>query len=83
MGDPDEVATQMEEWMAIAGVDGFNLLPCPSSGIDDICDLLVPELQRRKLFRTAYDPGECTLRERYFGAGNRSCRSLPPKSGTA
>jgi FMN-dependent oxidoreductase (nitrilotriacetate monooxygenase family) len=76
IGDPGEVATQMEEWMVIAGVDGFNLLPCPSSGIDDICDLLVPELQRRKLFRSSYDPAEYTLRERYFGAGNRSCRSF-------
>jgi hypothetical protein len=33
--------------------------------------VLVPELQRRGLFRTEYDPAEKTLRERYFGAGNR------------
>jgi FMN-dependent oxidoreductase (nitrilotriacetate monooxygenase family) len=71
-GTPGEVADQMEEWIANTGVDGFNLLPCPpSSGIDDICDLLVPELQRRGLFRKAYDPAERTLRERYFGTGHR------------
>jgi FMN-dependent oxidoreductase (nitrilotriacetate monooxygenase family) len=74
-GTPGEVADQMERWVELAGVDGFNLVPCPpSGGIDDICDLLVPELQRRGLFRTGYDPAETTLRERYFGAGNRRYR---------
>jgi long-chain alkane monooxygenase len=69
-GTPGEVADQMERWMTVAGVDGFNLYPCPpTSGIDDICELLVPELQRRGMFRTAYDPAERTLRERYFGPG--------------
>lgn len=67
-GTPAEVADRMEEWIARTGVDGFNLMPCPpTSGIDDLCELLVPELQRRGLFRKAYDPSERTLRERYFG----------------
>ncbi|CAM2959986.1 LLM class flavin-dependent oxidoreductase [Saccharomonospora xinjiangensis] len=70
-GSASEVADQMETWQEIAGVDGFNLVPFPpSTGIDDICDLLVPELRRRGLFRAAYDPAETTLRERYRGAGN-------------
>jgi len=74
-GTPEQVADRMEEYLDVAGVDGFNLFPCPpSSGIDDICDLLVPELQRRGLFRKAYDPAESTLRERYFGAGHRTYR---------
>jgi FMN-dependent oxidoreductase (nitrilotriacetate monooxygenase family) len=69
VGTPDEVADDMEKWLA-AGVDGFNLLPCPpSEGIQNICDLLVPELQRRGRFRRAYNPREQTLRERYFGPG--------------
>jgi len=69
-GTPEQVADRMEQWLEQAGIDGFNLLPCPpSGGIEDICDLLVPELQRRGLFRRAYDPAEETLRERYFGAG--------------
>ncbi|HKS98453.1 MAG TPA: LLM class flavin-dependent oxidoreductase [Rugosimonospora sp.] len=69
-GTVEQVADRMEEWLTVADVDGFNLIPCPpSAGIDDICTLLVPELQRRGLFRTAYDPAERTLRERYFGAG--------------
>jgi long-chain alkane monooxygenase len=71
-GTPHEVADQMEEWMSKTGVDGFNLLPCPpSSGIDDICDHLIPELQRRGLFRKEYNSAEQTLRERYFGSGRR------------
>ncbi|HYZ76052.1 MAG TPA: NtaA/DmoA family FMN-dependent monooxygenase, partial [Gaiellaceae bacterium] len=70
-GTPEQVADRMEDWLEHAGVDGFNLFPCPpSAGIRDICELLVPELQRRGLFRTAYDPAERTLRERYFGAGS-------------
>jgi len=72
VGTAAEVADTMQEWIDVAGIDGFNLLPCPpSAGVDDICDLLVPELQRRGAFRRAYDPAEQTLRERYFGAGRR------------
>jgi FMN-dependent oxidoreductase (nitrilotriacetate monooxygenase family) len=72
-GTPAQVADRMEEWMSVAGIDGFNLLPFPPSpGIEDICELLIPELQRRGIFRTAYDAAERTLRERYFGAGNRN-----------
>jgi FMN-dependent oxidoreductase (nitrilotriacetate monooxygenase family) len=70
-GTATQVADRVEEWLEVAGVDGFNLIPCPPSpGIADICDVLVPELQRRGLFRRAYDPAERTLRERYFGAGH-------------
>lgn len=71
-GTPAQVADRMEEWLERADIDGFNLFPCPPSrGVDDICDLLVPELQRRGLFRTSYDGAERTLRERYFGAAAR------------
>jgi long-chain alkane monooxygenase len=69
-GTAEQVADRMEEWLTVADVDGFNLIPCPpTEGLTDICELLIPELQRRGLFRTAYDPAETTLRERYFGAG--------------
>jgi FMN-dependent oxidoreductase (nitrilotriacetate monooxygenase family) len=65
-GTPEQIADRVEQWLEVAGVDGFNLIPCPpSGGIDDICELLVPELQRRGLFRKAY-PGAQTLRQRYF-----------------
>jgi alkanesulfonate monooxygenase SsuD/methylene tetrahydromethanopterin reductase-like flavin-dependent oxidoreductase (luciferase family) len=69
-GTPAEVADRMVEWMDRTGVDGFNLMPCPATqGLADFCELLVPELRRRGLLRTSYDPAEQTLRERYFGAG--------------
>ena len=70
VGTPARVADQMNHWLESTGIDGFNLIPCPpSSGIDDICTLLIPELQRRRVFRCAYEPDRPTLRERYFGAG--------------
>jgi FMN-dependent oxidoreductase (nitrilotriacetate monooxygenase family) len=74
-GTPEQVADRMAEWVEVAGVDGFTLMPGPVNGIGvtEICSLLVPELQRRGMFRTAYDPAETTLRERYFGAGQRTC----------
>ncbi|HWF75464.1 MAG TPA: LLM class flavin-dependent oxidoreductase [Solirubrobacteraceae bacterium] len=69
-GTPEQVADRMEEWLERSDLDGFNLFPCPPTrGVDAICDLLVPELQRRSLMRTAWDDGPLTLRERYFGAG--------------
>ena len=52
----------MEEWFATGGADGFNVLPpfFPSS-LDEFNELVVPELQRRGLYRTAYEGP--TLRE--------------------
>jgi FMN-dependent oxidoreductase (nitrilotriacetate monooxygenase family) len=71
LGIPQQIADQMEEYCAQTGVDGFMLIPCPPfSGIDDICDLVVPELQRRGKFRRKYGPRGETLRERYFGSGH-------------
>lgn len=70
-GTAARVADRMEEWLERADLDGFNLFPCPPSwGLDTICDLLIPELQSRGLFRRAYDGEQRTLRERYFGAGH-------------
>ncbi|MEH1123256.1 NtaA/DmoA family FMN-dependent monooxygenase [Micromonospora sp. CPCC 206061] len=82
-GTPSQVADRMEEWMSRTDIDGFNLYPCPpTAGIDDICDLLVPELRQRGLFRSAYDPAEKTLRERYFGAGrSRLPMAAEPPAG--
>ncbi|HTB49614.1 MAG TPA: NtaA/DmoA family FMN-dependent monooxygenase [Solirubrobacteraceae bacterium] len=69
-GTPGQIAERMEEWLDRADLDGFNLFPCPPSrGIDDICELLVPELQRRGMFRSEYESDVRTLRERYRGAG--------------
>ena len=62
IGSVTEVADMMEEWFTTGGADGFNVLPpfFPSS-LDDFVALVVPELQRRGLYRTAYEGA--TLRE--------------------
>jgi len=55
VGTPTSVADQMEAFLHIAGGDGFMLSPiyCPGA-IEEFVDLVVPELQRRGLMRTAY-----------------------------
>ena len=56
VGSPRQVADLMERWVAERGCDGFNVLP-PTfpDGLTDFVDLVVPELQRRGLFRTRYE----------------------------
>lgn len=56
VGTPETVADEIERWLDDGGADGFNLMP-PTlpGGLDDVVDHLVPELQRRRRFRTAYD----------------------------
>ena len=55
VGTPASVADQMESFMQTVGGDGFMLSPiyCPGA-IEEFVGLVVPELQRRGLFRTAY-----------------------------
>ena len=62
IGSPADVADMMEEWITTGAADGFNIIPpfFPTS-LNDFVDLVVPELQRRGLFRTAYEGR--TLRE--------------------
>lgn len=55
-GGPSTVADLMEEWFRDGAVDGFNLLPPYFPGaFDDFVDLVIPELQRRDLFRKEYE----------------------------
>jgi FMN-dependent oxidoreductase (nitrilotriacetate monooxygenase family) len=62
IGTPTTIADQMEEWLVTEGCDGFNVMfPYLPGGLDDFVDLVVPELQRRGLFRCEYE-GK-TLRE--------------------
>jgi alkanesulfonate monooxygenase len=62
IGTPAEVADGLELWFRGGAADGFNILPLTfPRGLEDIVDLLIPELQRRGLFRKEYE-GK-TLRE--------------------
>jgi FMN-dependent oxidoreductase (nitrilotriacetate monooxygenase family) len=68
-GSPTDVADAIEAWVEETDLDGFNLRQflTPASA-EGFIEHVVPELQRRGLYRTAYE--ESTLRERLFGAGN-------------
>jgi N-acetyl-S-(2-succino)cysteine monooxygenase len=61
-GTPEHIADVMEEWFRTAACDGFNVMPPYLPGaLDDFVTLVIPELQRRGLFRTEYEG--TTLRE--------------------
>lgn len=62
VGTPKMIADQMEEWLYGDACDGFNIMfPWVPGGLDEFVDRVVPELQRRGLFRREYE-GK-TLRE--------------------
>lgn len=62
VGTAQQVADQMEEWLSTEACDGFIVLfHTVPEGVDDVTSLLIPELQRRRLFRTRYEGN--TLRE--------------------
>src|SRR5438105_1407641 len=62
VGTPKMIADQMEEWLLSDACDGFNIMfPYVPGGRDDFVYRVVPELQRRGLFRREYE-GK-TLRE--------------------
>lgn len=67
VGAPEQVAEQLIEWIDQTGLDGFNLTRTVTpESFEDFIDLVVPELQRRGRYKTAYAEG--ALREKLFGA---------------
>ncbi|MBW6399085.1 LLM class flavin-dependent oxidoreductase [Roseomonas sp. HJA6] len=78
VGTPEQVVDEMEEWFTQGGADGFNILPPHlPGGLEDVVDMVVPELQRRGLFRTEYDGN--TLREHLgvvIAPGERSTQHI-------
>ena len=70
-GTPEDVADVMEEWFNTGAADGFNIMPpILPGGLSDFVDMVVPELQRRGLYRTRYEG--TTLREHLGLARPRS-----------
>ena len=56
IGTPSQVADEMEHWFKDGAADGFNVMPAWNPGsLKDFVDLVIPELQRRGLFRTEYE----------------------------
>ncbi|OAP56565.1 alkanesulfonate monooxygenase [Fonsecaea erecta] len=62
VGTPEGIADSMQQWLDEEACDGFTVvLPFLPQGLDDVTQLLVPELQRRGIFRKDYKG--TTLRE--------------------
>lgn len=81
VGTPASIADEMELWLNERGADGFNIMfPFVPQGIDDMVDKVVPELQRRGLFRTEYEG--TTLRE-HLGLPRPNNRFFDEKHGVA
>jgi FMN-dependent oxidoreductase (nitrilotriacetate monooxygenase family) len=80
VGSPEQVADELESWIAETGLDGFNLTRTvtPESYADFI-ELVIPELQRRGSYKTAYDSG--TLREKLFPEGGARLPGQHPGAG--
>jgi alkanesulfonate monooxygenase len=76
IGTPAQIVDTMQEWVEAGAADGFNIIPTHlPGGIEDIVELVVPELQNRGLFRTRYESatlrgnlGIPVPRSRYAGA---------------
>ncbi|MZQ85290.1 NtaA/DmoA family FMN-dependent monooxygenase [Paenibacillus sp. 5J-6] len=61
-GTPIQAADAIEKWFRNGAADGFNIMPqLLPSGLDIFVNKVIPELQNRGLFRTAYEGR--TLRE--------------------
>ena len=62
VGTPGEIADTMQAWLEAGAADGFTVMfPTVPAGLDEFVDLVVPELQRRRLFRQEY--AGATLRD--------------------
>ena len=68
VGSAQDVADEMQAWVAETDIDGFNLAYAVTpETFEDVVDLVVPELQARGVYKREYAPG--TLREKLYGAG--------------
>jgi hypothetical protein len=76
VGDAAEVADEFVAWVTEADVDGFNLSrTVMPECLDSVVELLVPELQRRGLYKQGYAAG--SYRHKLFGAGDRLAAPHP------
>lgn len=76
VGSPATVADILQDWVEETDVDGFNLAYAVTpESFEDVVGYIVPELQSRGAYPTAYRPG--TLREKLFGDGPRLAAPHP------
>lgn len=75
VGTPQSIADEMQEWLQTEACDGFNIMfPYLPDGLTAFCERVVPELQRRGIFRRAYTG--TTLRE-HLGLPRPANRFFP------
>lgn len=69
VGTPEQIADEMERWIHVADLDGFNIGHITTPGTwADVVELLVPELRKRGLYAPKGDSG--TMRERFGEQGH-------------
>ena len=80
VGTPAQVVDALVALMDATDIDGFNLSRTVTPEcVEDFVDLVVPEMQARGLYKTAYAPGP--LREKLYGPGRaRLTESHPAAS---
>lgn len=81
VGTPESIADELERWVDVAGVDGFNfaytVLP---ESYEDLIELLIPELQKRGLAQREYSVPNGSFREQLYGEGQVYPRDDHPGS---
>ena len=56
IGTPEDVANEMQRWLENGACDGFNFVPSVyPSGLEDFVTMVIPELQKRGIFRREYE----------------------------
>jgi alkanesulfonate monooxygenase len=81
IGTPQTIADEMEQWLHEEGSDGFNVIfPFLPQGLQDVTTRVVPELQRRGIFRREYEG--TTLRD-HLGLPRPQNRFFTPVSKAA
>lgn len=76
IGSGDTVADEIQKWVEISGVDGFNVTYATSPGtFEDVVEYLIPVLQERDLFWKDYPESKTgkplTFRENVFGVEDK------------
>ncbi len=75
VGTPADIADQIEDWFLNGAADGFNLKPALlPEDLRDFIELVIPELQKRGIFRTEYQGS--TLRD-HLGLARPANRHRP------
>ena len=77
---PKTIADEMEEWLVTEASDGFTIMfPYLPGGLDDFVEQVVPELQRRGMFRREYEGKTLARKSRPAAAGEPILRN--PQGG--